>query len=84
MVANGKEAGVRVGVPYLPCRDPAKRDCAPDHLSRGLGGIPVFLPPTSVDCARRWDNTDDSDQPLSSRCSQMDEGVTSLSGDWGL
>lgn len=27
---------------------------------RGLGGIPVFLPATNVDCSRCWDNTDDS------------------------
>lgn len=48
---------------------------------RGLGGIFLFLTSTNVDCARHWDDRDDSDMLLNSRCSQIDEGIISLNGD---
>lgn len=48
---------------------------------RGLGGILFFLTSINVDCVRHWDDKDNSDMLLNSRCSQMDEGIISLNGD---
>lgn len=79
---DGKEVSVRVGDGSIHCRGMTQRDTI--ISLRGLGGISVFFPSTNIDCARYWNDRDDSDMPLYSRYSQMDEGITSLNGDWVL
>ena len=79
-MGNRKEVGMRVQDGSIHCGGMAQRNkIIPPS---GLGGIPVFLPSKNIDCARHWDDRDDSDMLFNSRCSQMDEGITSLSGDW--
>lgn len=77
---NRKEIGVRVQDSSIHCGGMAQRNKI--IFPSGLGGIPVFLPSTNIDCVRNWDDRDDSEMLFNSRCSQMDELTTSLSGDW--
>lgn len=78
---DGEEVAVKVEVVQYPA-GAMQRETVPKTISpRGMGGIPAFLPPTNVDCARHWDDRDDSDVPLSSMCSWLDEEITSLTSD---
>lgn len=48
---DGKEVDVRGGVVHALWRDGKERLYPRPSLPGGLHGIPVFLPPTNVDCS---------------------------------
>lgn len=79
LMDDGKEFGMRVKDGPIPRGGMVKRNKVISPW--WVGGILLFLLSTNVDYARHWD---DSDMPLNSKCSQMDEGITSLRSDWVL